>query len=85
MTKSKLSTRLIVETERTIIFRSSSSPQSVWCPRCGVEVEMVSVTEAARKTGLSELAVYQLVEVCAIHFAEDEDGRVLICRSSLPR
>jgi hypothetical protein len=82
MTKSKLTTRLVFETERTIIFRSRSRLQSVWCTGCGADVEMAIVEQVAREAGVSELAVYQLVEARALHFVEDEDGRVLICRRS---
>jgi hypothetical protein len=85
MNNSKRITRLVVETERTFIVRSRTRTQVLWCAGCEAEVEMASVADAAQQVGLSELAVYQLVESRALHFAEAQDGHVLICLSSLPR
>lgn len=44
---------------------------------------MASVAYAAREAGLSELAIYQLLDARALHFREAADGRVLVCLNSL--
>jgi len=75
--------RVTVRTERTFVFRNHGSVRMEWCPECGAEVGMMSVDGAAWETGLSELAIYKLVEARALHFSEDAEGRVLVCLSSL--
>ena len=77
-------TRLTVERERTFVFRTRSR-QSRWCEQCEAQVETVFVDEAATVSGLSEMAIYQLIEARSLHFAEDESGRVLVCLNSLPK
>lgn len=76
-------TKFTFETERTFIFRNFGSQQLRWCEGCGAEAQMTSVTEGAREAGLSELAIYQLIDDGMLHFTEDSEGRVLICLNSL--
>lgn len=83
MDKPKRIRRVTVKTERTYVFRNRDSVRVEWCAECGTEVGMVSVEAAARKAGVSELAVYQLVTARALHFNEDAEGHVLICLNSL--
>lgn len=42
----------------------------------------MSVVDAANETGLSELAIYQLIESGDIHFIE-EANHIVVCLSSL--
>ena len=44
---------------------------------------MTSVADAARDTGLNELAIYQLLNDGELHFSEHAEGPVLICLKSL--
>ena len=83
MKKAKRTTKLTVETERVFIFRTAGNSQKSWCSQCSAETQMASVAFAARETGLSELAIYQLIDARVLHFREDEDGRVLVCLTSL--
>ena len=83
MDKPKRVRRVTVKTERTFVFRSHDSVRVEWCPECGAEVAMMSVDAAARESGISELAIYRLVEERALHFSEDAEGRVLVCLNSL--
>ena len=85
MDKPKRVRRVTVKTERTLVFRSRGSVRVEWCAECGAEVGMVSVDGAAREAGVSELAIYKLVEEHALHFSEDAEGRVLVCLNSLRR
>ncbi|HET8678032.1 MAG TPA: hypothetical protein VFO63_19685 [Blastocatellia bacterium] len=83
MNNAKRITRLTIETERTFIFRSRRSTEARWCAECGTVVEMSYVDAAATASGLSEMIIYRSIEARALHFAEDEDGRVLVCPNSL--
>lgn len=76
-------TKVTIETERTFIFRNSSSQQPSWCVTCDSEAQMTTVPGAAREAGLSELAIYQLLDARELHFREDSDGSVLVCLNSL--
>jgi hypothetical protein len=83
MKKRKRITKFTVETERTFIFRNFGGQQPRWCEGCGAEAQLATVAEAAREAGLSELAIYQLLDARALHFREDAEGRVLVCLNSL--
>ena len=85
MDKPKRVRRVTVKTERTFVFRSHGSLRTEWCPECSAEVGMMSVDSTARESGISELAIYKLVETRALHFTEDAEGRVLVCLNSLRR
>ncbi len=73
----------MIETERTFIFRNFGGQRPGWCVGCGAETQLTTVAEAAREAGLSELALYELLDDGALHFREDEEGRVLVCVNSL--
>ncbi len=83
MKKSRRTTNFTIETERTLIFRNFGGQQAGWCVGCGADVQMATVAEAAREAGLSELAIYRLLDDGVLHFTEDADGRVLVCLNSL--
>jgi hypothetical protein len=76
-------TKFTFETERTFIFRNFRDQQPGWCMRCEADAQMATVAEAAREAGLTELAIYQLIDDGLLHFSEDSEGRVLICLNSL--
>ena len=75
--------RVTIETERTLIFRSRSGQCDAWCPECGAQRHMLIPPKAAAVAGLSERAIYRLIEAGAVHFAEDENGSLLVCGESL--
>jgi hypothetical protein len=83
MKKPRRITTFTVETERVYIFRTAGNSQIDWCSECATETQMASVADVAREAGLSELAIYQLLEARALHFSEDADGRVFVCLNSL--
>jgi hypothetical protein len=85
MDKPKRVRRVTVRTERTFVFRSRGGARVAWCAECRAEVGMVCVDDAAREAGVSELAIYRLIEERALHFSEDAEGRVLVCLNSLRR
>lgn len=83
MKKPRRITKFTFETERIFIFRAAGNSQKNWCSECAAETQMASVAYAAREAGLSELAIYQLLDARALHFREAADGRVLVCLNSL--
>ena len=83
MHRSKRITKLSLESERTYIFRNRDGVRRRWCPRCIVETEMVTVRGVSELTQLSELEIYRLIDSAAVHFAEDTEGRLWVCLSSL--
>jgi hypothetical protein len=85
MDKPKRVRRVTVETERTFIFRTRNSVRFQWCAECESEVGMVSVGGAAREAGVSEFAIYKLVEERALHCSEDTEREILVCLNSLRR
>ena len=85
MDKPKRVRRVTVKTERTLSSEATGSVRVEWCAECGAEVGMVCVDGAAREAGVSELAIYKLVEQRALHFSEDVEGRVLVCLRSVRR
>lgn len=84
MNKTKRITNITFETERTYTFAVREAiAGSAWCAACGAEAGAVSVEEAARVSGLSELAIYRRLVTGTLHFTETAAGRVVICLNSL--
>jgi len=83
MKKMKRTVKFTVETERTFIFRGRDDRPASWCNRCGAEVGMATVVEAARAAGVSELTICRRVEACSLHFTERADGQIFICLDSV--
>ncbi len=83
MKKLKRIVKVTVETERTFIFRSRHDRRVAWCEGCGAEVEMATVDEAARASGVSELTICRRVDARSFHSTETPDGRIFICLNSL--
>ena len=75
--------KLTLETERTLIFRIREPSRIAWCQQCEAEVEQMSVVDAAYETGISELAIYQLIESGDLHFIEDSNRHIVACLGSL--
>jgi hypothetical protein len=78
----KKRTEVMIETERLLVIRNR--PQSVmWCERCRDEVRMLTVDQAALVTGVRSLIIYRMVETGDLHFAENDEGILLVCLRSL--
>lgn len=83
MDKPKRVRRVTVRTERTFVFRTRGGVRLEWCVECGAEVGMANIEGAAQKSGMSEMAIYNLIAERTLHFSEDAEGRVLVCLNSL--
>jgi hypothetical protein len=79
----KRRTEIIVETERLIVIPHATMPAQMWCHHCSARVEMVTPEQAATLLQVTPRVVYRWVEAQLLHFIEEPDGRVLICRNSL--
>ena len=79
----KRRTEIIVETERVVVIPPQTMPAHLWCETCCTQVEMVTPEQAAALIQVTPRVVYRWVEAQLLHFIEEADGRVLICRNSL--
>lgn len=79
----KRRTEIIVETERVIVVPQAPAPLHLWCQNCSMRVEMVTPEQAATLLQVTPRVVYRWVEAQLLHFIEEPDGRVLICRNAL--
>ncbi len=76
-------TEIIIETERTLIVGSHWQPTRMRCPGCAAEVEMLSPEQAAAIVKVTPRTIYRWVEAHLLHYAENPEGLLLICRHSL--
>lgn len=77
----KRRTEIIIETERIIVVPPPCVP--LWCNSCALHVEMLTPEQAASLIQVTPRTIYRWVEAQFLHFIEEADGRVLICRNSL--
>ena len=77
----KRTTDIFIETKRRFVIRGADSAEEYFCPACSEA--LLGIEAAAALFGISQLAVFRLVEQKAIHFAETETGAVMICPASL--
>jgi hypothetical protein len=68
--------------ERVIRIRKSTVA-TVFCDSCACPAIHLPVSQAASLIGLSELAIFRLVESRQLHSVENTGGTLLICRNSL--
>ena len=56
-----------------------------FCPNCEREVEMLTLDEAVRVGGQSARVIVRRIEQGSLHFAETDNGHLLICAASLEK
>ena len=83
--KTKRRAEIVFEADRTIVYTARYPKQTHWCHRCGAEVEMITVFDAARVVGVSSHTIYGWVETGLLHHGETAGGALLICPDSLPK
>ena len=77
-------TETIVETQEVWIIRSRRAKPVARCAECAEDQsEMLTPEGAAYASGLSQRAIYRLVEAGRVHFAETPNGMLFICSVSL--
>jgi len=81
--KTKRRTGITIETDRLFVIRRRGCSVLAWCGACAEQVKMVTPDEAAVLSRVSSRTIYRWVEGEKIHFAETQDGLLLICLNSL--
>ena len=74
--------KVTVETERLLVISHYNGAQG-WCEGCSATVKMMGPEEAAAFAGLSQRAIFLLIESSQLHFTETPDGGLFICVNSL--
>ena len=75
-------TTITVESERVIEIRWQGRRRERRCERCGVEVRMLTPSEAAAVADVSSQTVLGWVEAGFVHFIKTSEG-LLVCLDSL--
>lgn len=81
----KRTTKLTIESERAIVFRTRRVASQEWCAECGEIVPLITAAEGAALLRVSPSAVYRMVEVQKLHFTRTDEDALLICFNSLSR
>ena len=68
---------------RERVIRVRANVKTVFCEGCNCPARHFSVEQAAALLGLSELAIFRLVEHGPLHSVESTSGALLICRNSI--
>lgn len=76
-------TEIIIETSEIWVIRPTTGALPDWCEECGSVVNMLSPEEAAAVADVGIRTIYQWIEAGSIHYAENFEGRLLICICSL--
>ena len=53
-----------------------------WCSTCALEVEMISIDDAALRAQVNSRRIFQWAESGAVHSTESAEGLLLICPNS---
>lgn len=77
--KSKTTKVITVETWRKTVIRQVSPSLFARCERCGIETEMLSPEEFARRQNTTARVVYRRIENGDCHYVETVDGALLVC------
>ncbi len=80
--KTRRRIEITVESHRILVMHRRSSLLEGWCERCGKQVAMIHLQEAAHE-GLSSRAITSRVEEGQFHFTASADGLSFICLNSL--
>lgn len=81
--RAKTRTEITIETDRILVMSKRRISVLAWCADCGSRTRMVGVDEAARLAGVSSRTIYRWVEADRLHFAETDEGSLLVCSNSL--
>lgn len=79
-----MKTEIKYESHELIVIRiHRSQTATVFCALCAENVLHLSVARAAAALGVSETAIFRLVENGAVHSSETAAGALLVCGNSL--
>jgi len=80
--KKNVRAKITVEKERLLVI-SNPRMMAGKCELCQGEVTMLDIAQAARITNASQREIFRVIESGALHFAETQEGSLLICFESL--
>jgi len=75
-------TKIIIQTDSLIVMRSRK-PLQAFCPECGVEREMIPISEIGIVSNLMPCEVETWMQAEGLHRLYASDGRLLLCLSSM--
>jgi hypothetical protein len=74
---------MVVEQDEIILVRRRRGAVRMWCKQCGEQVSMLRVEDARTVGETTSRTIYRWIEAGKLHFAESDEGLVLICAQSL--
>jgi hypothetical protein len=79
----KIRTECSVEIDDVFVIKRLGRSVEGWCGSCGRTATHVTPEDAAMLTGTGPRAIYRLIELGEIHWAEGPEHLVFICLGSL--
>jgi len=74
---------MVVEHDEIILVRRRKGAVRMWCKQCEEKVSMLRAEDASVLAGTTARTIYRWVEAGKLHFAESDEGLVLVCAQSL--
>ena len=74
-------TEITLELDRWVVV--SRPRKQRWCATCALEVEMISIDDAALRAQVNSRTIFQWAESGVVHSSETAEGLLLICPNSL--
>ncbi len=71
---------ITLEMDRWVVV--SRPKKKRWCSTCALEVEMISIDDAALRAQVNSRTIFQWAESGAVHSSETAEGLLLICPNS---
>ena len=81
----KKTTIITFESRQSTTIKGVRRRLPIWCDRCEAEVLMLTPQEAAFIAGTDARTIFRSVESGQVHFVENADGTLLICKQSIDR
>ena len=76
-------TRITIETRRLRVM--TGLDRKAWCAGCDQEVVMITIEQAATLARMSAMQIYRSIHAGKLHYAETEEGSLLVCVNSIGR
>ena len=75
-------TEITIETDRVLVVGHRHHRPLLRCNQCAEMQHFLSMAEVTAATGIAPPAIYELAEVCRVHFVLTAQGEFLICPNS---
>jgi hypothetical protein len=80
---SRRRTEIVFERERVVMYGGRYPRHRRWCAQCATEVEMITIFEAARLTGVSSYTLRSQARDGKLHSWTSDLGVLFVCPDSL--